>query len=79
MEMTWIVPLIALLISVMTFIATQISIRRSADENYVKSLETRLVRCEAEMNDCQAERKRLTDENLDLMRRLMAFDRTRPG
>jgi hypothetical protein len=63
-----IIALSALLLSALTFAATQIGTRRSASETYVRELEGRIEALERELGVTRIRNTELEAENLRLMR-----------
>lgn len=73
-----IIALGAIIISLLSFISTQLSLRRTVDSTYVASMEGRLKDAEARLVACEAGRERLAveiatirDENLWLTRKFL--------
>lgn len=67
----WTIPLVALLISVITFVASQVSMKHMADGKYVESIEERVKRLEQELLIANTRIRELTTENIELMRQLL--------
>jgi hypothetical protein len=67
-----VIPLAALGISVVTFAFGVFTMRRAADAGSVHRLEKRVGELEKELDVCERRRLELEDENLRLMRRLIA-------
>ena len=71
----WAVPLGSLVISIATFIVMALTTRRKANESSVQNLEARVRQLEADLATCQRERSALLQENIELMRRVVAAER----
>jgi hypothetical protein len=72
----------AIVIAMLSFISTQLSLRRTVDTTYVKSIEDRLKDAEGRVSACEAARERMTveingvrEENLWLTRQLLKLER----
>ena len=61
------VPLATLIIGVFTFLL----VHSKADGKVVERLEDKVTRLEDELHDCQTERIRLTQREIDLMRQIL--------
>ena len=68
---TWI-ALAALVVALATFIATQLRAQKSARADDVRGLEARVGKLEGELFVAHARIVELEDENLRLMRKLLA-------
>jgi hypothetical protein len=64
-------PILAIVISVLTFITTQRGIRRSANLDTVGELERRIAKLEGDLAACEKARVELIRANQDLMTRLV--------
>jgi Tfp pilus assembly protein PilN len=62
----------SIVLSVMTFVATQFGSRRTANASYLTQLENRVEKLEKELVRCQERGQTLFDENVALMRKLNA-------
>ena len=56
--------------SALTFIAAQMGARRTADKDYVNSLEKRITILEADLNACLARNTQYKEEEIFLLRKL---------
>lgn len=72
----------AIVIAMLSFISTQLSLRRTVDSTYVKSIEDRLKDAEGRVTACEVARERLSaeinsvrEENFFLTRKLIALAR----
>lgn len=70
LDLSAMIPLVALLISVMTFVSSQVVQKRMATNGRVETLEQRVLRLEAEVEKCETDRHRLMNENIALRRKL---------
>lgn len=70
MDSTAIIAIAAIVLSLLTFIATQVGARRASTEGYVTALERRVAASEKDISDCQRRNKELEEENVRLMRRV---------
>lgn len=77
-----IVPYVALILALATFIAGQLEVRRRAKVDYVAELERRIETCERDRermhrksDDQDRQIATLKDENYDLLRRLADHER----
>jgi hypothetical protein len=61
---------VSLILSVLTFVATQFGSRRTANASYLTQLEQRVEKLEADLVRCQERSVVLFDENVALMRKL---------
>lgn len=75
------VPIAALLLTAIVFVANQLTLRRKTDEGYTRSLETRIASLEGDLKDSIHARERLVEENgrlerenRDLLRELFIKD-----
>jgi len=64
----------ALLLSVITFAATQIGLLSAAKVKRVAELENRVRFLEVQLENCEQERDRYMRENLELLRRISRQD-----
>ena len=69
--MPYLIPLVSLLVSVATFVFTAITWKQKANQSHFESLEQKVIRLEQALRACQAESKRLLEENVALMRQLV--------
>ena len=67
MEAAWI-PLAALVVSIFTMISTQLGLRSKARKDDVAALRE-------ELEECEERCRRIADENLELMRKLVLLPR----
>jgi hypothetical protein len=64
------IAVVSLILSVLTFVATQFGSRRTANASYLTQLEQRVEKLEADLVRCQERSVVLFDENVALMRKL---------
>ena len=70
MDTANVIALVALGLSALTFVATQLTSKRSARQDYVEELEQRIEVLEERLEIVTRERDSLRDENLFLLRKL---------
>jgi len=56
--------------SALTFVAAQLTTRRTADKDYVDSLEKRIVKLEQDLHNCLMTSTRYQEEQIFLLRKL---------
>jgi membrane protein implicated in regulation of membrane protease activity len=66
---TWI-AIASVVLSVLTFVATQFGSRRTANASYLTQLENRVAKLERDLVRCEERGRVLFDENVALMRKL---------
>lgn len=67
-------PYVAVVVSVLAFLASQREVRRMAKVDYVKALETRIADCEEHREELRQEVRKLRNENIDLLRRVVRLE-----
>ena len=72
METSSVVALVAIGLSALTFVATQFGSKRTATASYVTGLERRVAALELENEQLRNRNAVITDENLGLMKKLLA-------
>ena len=70
----WAIPLAALILAAAGFGVTLINTKRSADRDYVQSLDGRLSRAEEDVRRCRDMLEVARSENASLMHRLFNLD-----
>lgn len=73
-----VIALAAVGFSSLTFIAAQVGARRTADKDYVISLERRLEKVEEDLKNCMDKRNALEQEQVLLLRKLVGLDPDSP-
>jgi outer membrane murein-binding lipoprotein Lpp len=71
MDPNSLIALAAIVLSSLTFIATQFGSKRTATAAYVLQLEKRVEALESDLEACSAEKNNLRDQNITLLRRLV--------
>jgi len=67
----WVIPLATLVIALSSFLYTQMTLRRTASADYVRSLEARVERLEQELADAERQLRDERARNVDLMRQVV--------
>ncbi len=75
MTSTTVISLVALLLSVLTFVATQFNARRSSSAGYIRRLEEQVKDLTVRVEDLERVNRDLRAENVDLLRQLVAARR----
>lgn len=63
-------PVAAMVISLMTFVATQLTSRRREGKDYLGRVEDRNEKLEKDLEDCKRRNAELLEENILLLRRI---------
>lgn len=60
----------SVVISFLTFVATQLTSRRREGGDYVDRIEARVSKLETDLKECRSHAKNLLEENIELLRRI---------
>lgn len=77
MGVTW-VAVAAIVLSALTFIASQRELGRRGRATYLAELEKKVAELERRIETCEADRQELHEENFRLMRRVTRLEENRP-